>query len=60
MDEIKKGEIVRLKSGGPTMTVESTDGNFADCIWFDQSPTGWTFKRQSIDVTALMKATAGK
>lgn len=35
---IKIGEIVRLKSGGPSMTVslENNDGTVY-CIWFDNN-----------------------
>jgi len=34
MSTIKAGDVVRLKSGGPAMTVESTDGKTAMCRWF--------------------------
>lgn len=30
----KAGELVKLKSGGPTMTVESIKGNIVKCIWY--------------------------
>jgi len=38
MEEFKPGDIVRLKSGGPPMTIESLDrkeGGFL-CLWFDE------------------------
>lgn len=33
--QIGQGSIVKLKSGGPSMTVESltTDGKSANCLW---------------------------
>jgi uncharacterized protein YodC (DUF2158 family) len=39
--EIKPGDVVRLKSGGPTMTVTSAGLDMTDvptvwCAWFDQ------------------------
>jgi uncharacterized protein YodC (DUF2158 family) len=43
MSEFKKGDVVRLKSGGPKMTIDNVD-NYgtsnkpsirAACIWFD-------------------------
>ena len=38
MDEFKPGDIVRLKSGGPAMTVESFDKKDSGylCLWFDE------------------------
>ena len=39
MEEFKEGDLVRLKSGGPTMTVK-TKGGFEDdliCQWFSGS-----------------------
>jgi uncharacterized protein YodC (DUF2158 family) len=37
-DEIKTGDVVTLKSGGPEMTVNgfsSDHSNMAECVWFD-------------------------
>ena len=38
MSEFKPGDIVRLKSGGPQMTVESIDKKDGGllCLWFDE------------------------
>lgn len=30
----KKGDVVRLKSGGPQMTVMEVDGTRVACIWY--------------------------
>lgn len=30
----KNGDLVQLKSGGPTMTVKKTMGSSIYCIWF--------------------------
>jgi uncharacterized protein YodC (DUF2158 family) len=35
MDSIKKGDVVKLKSGGPYMTVQSVGMNEVSCKWFD-------------------------
>ncbi len=31
----KGGDDVHLKSGGPLMTVEKSDSEFTDTVWFD-------------------------
>ena len=35
--EIQAGDIVTLKSGGPTMTVMHVDFERLSCTWFDQN-----------------------
>ena len=42
MNQFKNGDVVRLKSGGPKMTVENiardaTGSLYAWCVWFDTS-----------------------
>jgi uncharacterized protein YodC (DUF2158 family) len=40
------GDVVKLKSGGPVMTVDSFDENNSRvwCIWFDEKKTMQTAK----------------
>jgi uncharacterized protein YodC (DUF2158 family) len=35
MPEFKEGAVVRLKSGGPKMTIDTIDKFGATCVWFD-------------------------
>ena len=39
MAQLKAGDVVKLKSGGPKMTVEGTESNPAGilCTWFDKA-----------------------
>jgi uncharacterized protein YodC (DUF2158 family) len=37
--DINAGDIVRLKSGGPNMTVQWAEDGTAYCIWFDAKAT---------------------
>jgi uncharacterized protein YodC (DUF2158 family) len=54
--ELKVGDVVQLKSGGPKMTIEEIDNfggnhNQASCVWFEKS------KREShvFELTSLQK-----
>ena len=48
-DQIKAGDTVRLKSGGPLMTVAWVKESTASCDWFDGSKA----VTQSFQITSL-------
>jgi uncharacterized protein YodC (DUF2158 family) len=57
-DQLQVGDIVKLKSGGPDMTVESFDdsivGMYVNCVWFDGSEV----KRNRFPTAAVESARA--
>ncbi len=61
-EEIKVGDVVRLKSGGPKMTVSQVgtrdyyDGQFAWCDWFTQDKVPWKKDSDVFPLTSLEKA----
>jgi uncharacterized protein YodC (DUF2158 family) len=60
MADFEPGETVRLKSGGPRMTVEQTgDDAFGQdtvwCVWFEQVGNRQEVKRATFPPVALEK-----
>jgi len=54
--KLKVGSVVRLKSGGPQMTIDAVKKGRAVCVWFEKE------KRQAIQLalTALEDASTPK
>ncbi|MCY4596593.1 MAG: DUF2158 domain-containing protein [Bryobacterales bacterium] len=59
--EFKKGDIVKLKSGGPDMTINViTDRESAECWWFVDGDTKWqTFGLHALDKVDLQARAIG-
>lgn len=56
MDEIKNGDVVTLKSGGPSLTVVYLEpGNLysVTCVWFE--PSSGTFVEKKFPAYCLAK-----
>jgi uncharacterized protein YodC (DUF2158 family) len=49
---LQPGDLVRLRSGGPLMTVDTVKGNVVHCIWTD--PSGQT-EQVTFPITVLQK-----
>lgn len=56
-NEIKEGSVVRLKSGGPQMTVSATEVLegvlYAHCTWFIQDKEPWKQDHSMFRITSL-------
>ena len=51
-EDFNIGDVVRLKSGGPSMTIDGTAGSRYVCVWFDSATV---YHRQNFDQGALAK-----
>ncbi len=51
--QLEVGDVVRLKSGGPDMTVEGVGEQDVDCVWFQ----GNNVLRNTFGAALLQKAT---
>jgi uncharacterized protein YodC (DUF2158 family) len=52
-EAISEGDVVRLRSGGADMTVETVSGDYAECVWSD----GKRVYRDAFKVSLLYKPT---
>jgi len=50
-DKFRVGDVVKLKSGGPNMTVEETYPDKVGTSWFDTNGKrhGWIFRADAIE-----------
>ncbi|HNS90419.1 MAG TPA: DUF2158 domain-containing protein [Deltaproteobacteria bacterium] len=59
MGEIKKGDVVKLKSGSPAMTVENVDSDGTlSCVWYDNDRNeivARKFSYECLDLAASIK-----
>ena len=55
MTQFEAGDKVQLKSGGPVMTVESTEENTVNCIWFEGKSGNKSVVRNSFPAVVLEK-----
>jgi uncharacterized protein YodC (DUF2158 family) len=51
---LRSGDLVRLRSGGPLMTVEGVKGDQVDCYWTD--PNSGQMSAQSFPIYVLQKS----
>lgn len=51
MSEVKVGSVVKLKSGGPRMTVNHLESGSMECIWHDSDQGG--FIRAQVNVACV-------
>ena len=51
-DVLKQGDVVKLKSGGPRMTVlkPSTEQNQMTCIWYDSESHDYTTRDFEVQI----------
>jgi uncharacterized protein YodC (DUF2158 family) len=58
--DLEKGMLVRLKSGGPTMTVRAVSGTQAYCEWFTEADRRQgTFEVSTLDIVNAAQSSEG-
>lgn len=52
--DLKIGDLVQLKSGGPTMTVKAiVESNKAECVWFNGGNGTYELKHNTFQLETL-------
>lgn len=58
MTSFKSGDLVKLKSGGPVMTVDNIVHRTVNCIWFEgKDIKGYSFGIDTIEIYTPPKLT---
>lgn len=49
---MEAGSVVRIKSGGPKMTIQAINGDNVVCVWFDNqnNPQKQIFKINTLEI----------
>lgn len=56
-EDFNVGDIVRLKSGGPNMTIDNASSERIICVWFDEAKT---YHMRNLHQGAIEKVPAEK
>lgn len=57
----KAGDIVKLKSGGPSMTVDKINNNKVSCVWFkDERLKTAVFRKDTLELVEGAKKPVAK
>jgi uncharacterized protein YodC (DUF2158 family) len=56
-EDFNCGDTVKLKSGGPNMTVDNASSSRITCVWFDEAKT---YHMRTFDQGAIEKVPAEK
>jgi uncharacterized protein YodC (DUF2158 family) len=59
-EDFNIGDVVRLKSGGPNMTVDNASGSRIQCVWFETIEGSQICNGQDFDQGTLEKVVSAE